>query len=110
MDFDAHNYQSEFEKEFDKQQAEFENVRQTKLTFSLVGTVNTGKSSTINALFGKELSEVNATAGWTKGVKLFKLTENVIIADTPGLQDINEEVSKKADEFIEKILTLFYFF
>lgn len=110
MDFDAHNYQSEFEKEFDKQQADFENVRQTKLTFSLVGTVNTGKSSTINALFGKELSEVNATAGWTKGVKLFKLTENVIIADTPGLQDINEEVSKKADEFIEKDTDVILFF
>ena len=75
-----------------------------------MGTVNAGKSSTINALFGKELSGVNGAAGWTKEVKLFKLTDNVVIADTPGLEDINDEVSKKADEFIEKDTDIILFF
>lgn len=110
MDFDAQGYQEKFEIEFDKQQTEFEELKKTKLILSLVGTVNVGKSSTINALFGKKLSSVNGAAGWTKEIKVFNLTEQVIIADTPGLHDINEDVARKADEFIEKNTDIIFFF
>ncbi|SCM82567.1 conserved hypothetical protein [uncultured Sporomusa sp.] len=111
MDIDTKNYQEMLEKEFDKQRLEFEKtLKSKKLIFSLVGSVNAGKSSTINALFGKRLSEVSPRAGWTKEVQLFHLTDNVVIADTPGLEDVNEEISKKTAEFIEKDTDIIVFF
>lgn len=110
FNFNEQDYQQLFGEEFEKKQKEFEKIKQSKLIFSLVGTVNCGKSSTINALMNRELSEANATPGWTKDMKLFKLNENVIIADTPGLQDINEDVSKRTEEFIEKDTDIILFF
>ena len=80
------------------------------LVISLLGDVNVGKSSTINALTGKKLSDVGAYAGLTTEIRTFEYSENVIIADTPGLSDINQEVSNKAKDFVHKDADIIMFF
>ena len=99
------------EKVFNKEKEKLDKKTIRKnLIISLYGDVSAGKSTTINALTGKKLAEVNAIAGWTKEIKLHPFAENVYIADTPGLNDINEENSKKSEEFVEKNADIVLFF
>jgi len=99
--FEKQRYEEAFKKAYDEKHAEFENISKQKLIISLIGGVNTGKSTTINALTGIRYADVKARAGWTKEVALYELSAGVFIADTPGLHDINEDVSKKASHFVE---------
>ena len=85
-----------------KASEEFEEPKKKKLVISLYGPVNSGKSSVVNALTGQKLADVRAIAGWTTEVELYHLTENAYISDTPGLDDITEENSKRAEEFVEQ--------
>ena len=50
--FDFNEYKSVFDDTFDSKKSEFEEERNQKLVISLVGSVNAGKSMTINALTG----------------------------------------------------------
>ena len=86
-DFEA--YEKAFEESFTKESKKFEEIKKQKLIISLYGTVNSGKSSTVNALTGQKLADVKAIAGYTKEIKLYEFKENVYITDTPGLDDIN---------------------
>jgi len=72
-----------------------------KLTIGVIGNVGAGKSSLINAVFGKEVASAHPIAGWSKEVKLIPLPScpNLVIADTPGLEDVSEVVSQKTVEF-----------
>ena len=93
-----------------KKSEEFEELKKKKLVISLYGPVNSGKSSVVNALTGQKLADVRAIAGWTTEVKLYRLTENAYISDTPGLDDIAEEHSKRAEEFVEQDAHIIIFF
>lgn len=109
--FDDAKFNDSFSKAFDKEEAKFEKIKNEKLIISLIGDVNSGKSETINALTGRKLSKVSATAGETVKVDTYRYSDNVYIADTPGLNDINQEVSKKAIDFVHKdadIIILFF--
>lgn len=108
--FDQKNFEEAFNESFEKEEKGFEETLNQKLIISLFGDVNSGKSSTINSLLGKKIADVKAIAGHTKGVTLYKFNDNVYIADTPGLDDINVENSKKAVEFIEKDSDVILFF
>ncbi len=108
--FEQEKLEKAFEKAYDEKQTELEKIGAQKLVISLIGSVNSGKSQTINALTGKEFAVVKALAGSTQEVQLYPLTENVLIADTPGLDDINEKVSKKASEFVKKDSDIILFF
>ncbi|MGH4050008.1 MAG: GTPase [Clostridium sp.] len=104
-------YKEQFEESFDNENLKYEEITKSKLIISLIGDVNSGKSSTINALTGRKLSDVSAFAGETKDVKFYKYSDNVFIEDTPGLNDINQEVSRKAVESVDKdsdIIMLFF--
>ena len=109
-EFDNSGYEEAFEKAYDEKHAEFEKISKEKLIISLIGSVNAGKSKTINALTGIRYADVKARAGWTKEISLFPLKENVYIADTPGLHDINEEVSQKASDYVEENSDIVLFF
>lgn len=101
----------EFEKIFNSESGEFEKIKEGKVIISLYGDVNSGKSQTINALTGRKLSKVTAYAGETTDVLLHKYSENVFIADTPGLNDKNTNISEKSIEFIQRdtdIIILFF--
>ena len=107
-DFEA--YEKAFEESFTKESKKFEEIKKQKLIISLYGTVNSGKSSTVNALTGQKLADVKAIAGYTKEIKLYEFKENVYITDTPGLDDINEENSARAQEFVEEDTDIILFF
>ena len=107
-DFGAYN--KAFEESFSNEEREFEEIKKQHLIISLYGTVNSGKSSTINALTGKNLADVQAEAGHTKEIRLYKFLENVFITDTPGLDDIDEENSARAQEFVEEDTDIIIFF
>ncbi len=108
--FDQGKYEEAFRKAYDEKHEEFEKITREKLIISLIGSVNAGKSKTINALTGMKYAEVKARAGWTKEITLYELKEGVFIADTPGLHDINEDVCEKTSNFVEKDSDIILFF
>ncbi len=85
-------------------------LKKQKLIMAMYGSVNSGKSTTINALTGRKLADVKAVAGYTKEIQLYRFSENVYITDTPGLEDINEENSARAKEFVEQDTDIILFF
>lgn len=95
-------YEEKFEESYNKEKLKFEEILKGKLVISLVGDVNCGKSYTINALTGKKLSQVSSYAGETKDVFLHEYSNNVVIADTPGLNDTDQKVSERAEKFVDK--------
>jgi len=54
-------------------------------TIGVVGYPNTGKSSVINLLSGKNASRVGSEAGFTKGIIKVKLTPEILLLDSPGI-------------------------
>jgi len=108
--FDQEEFKRSAEKAYSIEDEEFEKIINQELIISLFGEVNAGKSSTINALLGKKLSEVSAYAGHTSEITLYKFDKNVRIADTPGLNDMKEINSKKAEDFFEKGTDIILFF
>lgn len=109
-DFEEKNFKEAFEDAYDKKNEEFSKIANEKLIIGLIGGVNSGKSSVINSLTGIKYAEVKPRAGSTTKVNLYKLKEGVFIADTPGLFDIHDSVSKKASEFIEEDTDIIIFF
>jgi len=81
------NIAGKFENDF---KVTAEHLSKTQVIIALVGNVNVGKSSLVNAIFGQDYADVDPLPGWTKDVKFYPLAENLIIADTPGLEDIDE--------------------
>jgi ribosome biogenesis GTPase A len=56
-----------------------------RVQIGIVGYPNTGKSSLINLLSGKNSAKVGAEAGFTKVMQKIKLTDDILILDTPGV-------------------------
>ena len=101
-----HSYEKNAKIINDKIEQELKN----KVVISLYGSVNAGKSTLINALLGKKLSEVSPIPGFTTDIKLFQYGKDVVIADTPGIEDIDEATAAKAKEFVESDADLILFF
>ena len=56
-----------------------------KVTIGIIGYPNTGKSSIINILIGKKAAGTGADAGFTKGIQKVKLTNDIVLLDSPGV-------------------------
>jgi len=107
---DGEEFQKAFEEGFDQAKIDFDKIVKQKLIIALYGDVNSGKSSTINKLTGRDEASVRSKIGWTKEVILHQYAENVFFADTPGLNDPNIEVSKRTDVFVESSADVILFF
>ncbi|VVB83795.1 GTPase Der [uncultured archaeon] len=59
--------------------------RANKITVGVVGYPNTGKSSVINLLSGKNATRTGSEAGFTKGIIKVKLTSDILLVDSPGI-------------------------
>ncbi len=60
-----------------------------------VGYPNTGKSSVINFLRGKRVAPASVSAGFTKGEKLIRVSQRVMLVDTPGVIPFEERDERK---------------
>jgi len=109
-DFDREAAEAAFENAYDEAHPKFEEISKEKLIISLLGSVNAGKSKTINALTGIKYAEVKARSGWTKEITLYELHKGIFIADTPGLFDIDQAVSQKASTYVEENCDIVLFF
>lgn len=58
---------------------------QEKIQVGMVGYPNVGKSSVINALFGKKKVAVASMPGKTKHFQTLSLSDTVTLCDCPGL-------------------------
>lgn len=79
-----------------------------KLVLAFYGAASVGKSSAIKALFGVRPGKIHPIPGTTKKVEVWSLPMGLSIADTPGLQDTNEELVQKAKEFIDNVDIFIY--
>jgi GTPase len=79
-----------------------------EIVFAMIGDVNSGKSSTINKLIGKEDAKVGAKPGATVGIDRY-LYKGIIFADTPGLDDINKKNSEETYKFYKEADIILFF-
>lgn len=56
-----------------------------QIHIGVIGYPNTGKSSIINLLAGKAYAKTASEAGFTKGIQKIKISDDVMIIDTPGV-------------------------
>jgi len=51
----------------------------------VIGYPNTGKSSLINLLIGRNSAKTGSEAGFTKGIQKLRLSEDILLLDSPGV-------------------------
>ena len=94
------------EQEYDKIKKELDE----KLVITVMGMVNAGKSTLLNQLLDEQRSSTSPVPGWTKDVSIRKIGKNVVITDTPGLEDVNESVANKTLEHLKTTDIILYVF
>ncbi len=78
-------------------------VYQKKLILALYGAVNSGKTSAGKTIFGVDSGTVHPIPGSTKNIHVVKMRNGICVADTPGLEDVNEDLVKKAKDFADNV-------
>jgi ribosome biogenesis GTPase A len=60
-------------------------LKKEKVIIGILGYPNTGKSSLINVLIGRNSAATSSQAGYTKSMQKIKLTEGIFVLDSPGV-------------------------
>lgn len=82
-------------------------LKKQKVNVLITGATGCGKSSTINALFGKDIAKVgqNSTPE-TMDIQSFQLNEYLTLWDSPGLGDTKEADKRHAQNITDKLYEL----
>lgn len=78
------------------------NLKKEKINLMITGATGSGKSSTINALFGQEVAKVGSLDPETMTITRYDLN-NLVIWDTPGLGDGIEKDRQHAANIQRKL-------
>ncbi len=113
-EFDEKLVQKTAEEVIDKQNEEIEKSLDNRLVITVMGIVNVGKSTLIRQILDINYShvkpEISSIPGTTKKVEIYNLEKNIVIADTPGLEDVNKEIAQKTLDFIKDSDIVLYLF
>ncbi|MCX7250969.1 MAG: 50S ribosome-binding GTPase [Burkholderiales bacterium] len=101
--YSKEDFEKIFNEKYEEKVPDFEN----HINIALIGKVSAGKSSLLNAIFectrDNPIAKVGANSGVTTKVTPYKLDEQVLIIDCPGLDDVRKENSKETETFLESI-------
>ena len=94
---------------FENKSEEINSQLSKEIIITMVGDVNAGKSSTINKLMKEDLASVGAKPGETIEIQEIRYKENIIFADTPGLDDVHKENSEVTKKYYKKSDVILFF-
>lgn len=63
---------------------------ENRIKVGVIGYPNAGKSSLLNLLAGKSAAGVGADAGYTKNIQKIRLTDEIVLIDSPGVIPVEE--------------------
>ncbi|MGZ8258123.1 MAG: GTPase [Methylotenera sp.] len=99
--------EEEFSKKFNEAYEEKTPNYDAKLNIAIIGKVSAGKSSLLNAIFGRDrnnpFAEVGAKSGVTTGLKYYPFGKQSLIIDSPGLDDVEKQNSQVTNDFLSSI-------
>ena len=74
-----------------------------KIIVGVLGYPNTGKSSLINLLIGKASAGVGSDAGFTRGIQKLRLSDEILLLDSPGVIPEKEYSSSEQEKIAKRI-------
>jgi hypothetical protein len=77
----------------------------SRVQVGVIGYPNTGKSSLINLLIGRNSAKTGSEAGFTKGIQKLRLSEGILLLDSPGVIP-TDEYSMTSEEKIAQHVKL----
>ena len=85
-----------------KKQVIFELASKKRIHVGVVGYPNVGKSSVINFITRKSAAKTAKQAGFTKGMQKIKMSEGILILDTPGVIPL-DKYSTESKSFAQDV-------
>ena len=76
--------------------------KRKRVHVGVIGYPNTGKSSVINFITRRGVAKTAKQAGFTKGMQKIRMSENILILDTPGVIP-NSEYSTEESSFMKDV-------
>lgn len=99
----------DFEEAYEQEMNNANEQLEKEILFAMVGDVNSGKSSTINRLVGEKVASVGSKPGETVVIDYYNYKDKILFADTPGLDDINNQNSKETLNFYKEADVILFF-
>ena len=79
-----------------KMKEEKETENRKRVHVGVIGYPNTGKSSVINFITRRGVAKTAAKAGYTRGMQKIRMSEDILILDTPGVIPDSEYSTKES--------------
>lgn len=109
LNFSNEEFEKSFDQEFDRKSDEINAQLNRKVLITMVGDVNCGKSSTINKLMKEDITTVGSKPGETIQINEIQYKDNIIIVDTPGLDDVVKENSELTLKYYKNSDVILFF-